>query len=51
LVIVDTSDPAHPTKLGSYKIAIGAVYGVTLSSDGTKIYVTDNKKGLFIIGN
>ena len=48
LVIIDISDPAHPTKLGSYD-TVGDAMSVTLSSDNTKAYVADCKNGLVIV--
>ena len=48
LVIVDISDPAHPTKLGLYDTA-GASAGLALSNDGTKAYVADDDNGLVIV--
>ena len=50
LVIVDISDPAHPTELDSYDTA-GYALDVTLSSDSTKAYIADNLNGLVIIGD
>ncbi len=38
LTIFDVSDPAKPTKLGSYKID-DSTFGVELSKDGTKAYL------------
>ena len=40
LVIVDVSDPARPTKLGSYDTA-GYAEGIILSSDGSRAYIAD----------
>ena len=48
LVVIDISDPANPTKLGSYDTA-GYAIGVTLSSNGKKAYVADGDNGLVVI--
>ena len=48
LVVVDISDPAHPTELDSYD-TVGFTEDVTLSSDGTKAYLADGMKGLVIV--
>ena len=48
LVVVDISDPAHPTKLGTYD-TVGFTVDVTLSSDGTKAYISDGFNGLVIL--
>ncbi len=61
LVILDISDPANPTKLGSYKLTHSKsriinwqVNHVTLSKDGTKAYLacedyTLDQAGMFVI--
>ena len=48
LVIIDISDPAHPTELDSYD-TVENTEDVTLSSDGTKAYLADGLNGLVII--
>ncbi|MCD6259475.1 MAG: hypothetical protein J7J31_07720 [Helicobacteraceae bacterium] len=48
LQIIDITDPATPTHLGSIDTPSYA-YGVTLSADGTKAYVADGGSGLQII--
>jgi len=49
LVIIDITDPANPTQLGSYYDTAGYAFGVALSGDGTKAYLADGGNGLIII--
>ena len=48
LQIIDVSDPAAPTQLGSLDTP-GVARGVTLSADGNTAYVADEASGLQII--
>ena len=48
LQIIDVSNPASPTRVGSYDTPSSA-WGVSLSSDGRFAYVADYSSGLQII--
>ena len=48
LVILDVSDPAHPTEIVRL-VTNGSVESVALSKDGTKAYVANGSKGLVIL--
>ena len=48
VLVIDISDLAYPTKLGSVGIDGNSFYSITLSSDGRKAYVVD-ENGLIIV--
>ncbi len=48
LVIIDISNPANPTKLGSYNTK-GYAESIALSKDETKAYIADGLNGLVIV--
>ena len=49
-ILIDITDPTNPTEVGYYDTGDNNTsYGISLSQDGTKAFVTDCKHGLVII--